>query len=299
MAWGNIAQKAYLPLYAGTQDEVEWLLMGRNPAHLNPIAAKYHLNPVGRDLNALDAIHLDAVMIHTPTQTHEALVRHFLTRGVNVYVDKPLTEDFAQTQALYQLAAAQGCLLTLGFNRRLAPAIADLVDHRFKNMVSVVKTTGSAAGAPVPLLYDMFIHPLDTMLALTHFQVPQSPHYAMHLNSEGQLKYASICFDTGRLHATATLDLMAGGDYEEANIIATDGIYRVQDLQSSTVTRNGRTQVSQADKWSPMLETRGFAPLVRAFIAAVQGTRGNPVAPASSLLTHRMIADYIAHFELA
>jgi virulence factor len=46
-----------------------------------------------------------------------------------------------------------------------------------------------------------------------------------------------------------------------------------------------------------MLETRGFAPLVRAFFDAVANSGENPVAPATSRLTHQLLCDMVAQLQ--
>lgn len=80
MGLGTIAQKAYLPVYAQMQDQVQWLLSTRDEDKLQQLSKQYGLAAAGNSLEALDAKQLDAVMIHTPTETHYQYVKHFLER---------------------------------------------------------------------------------------------------------------------------------------------------------------------------------------------------------------------------
>ena len=56
------------------------------------------------------------------------------------------------------------------------------------------------------------------------------------------------------------------------------------------------TKVDQvAADWTPTLETRGFAPMIDAFITALETNGANPVPPESSLLTHQFCHEMV-HF---
>ncbi len=57
---------------------------------------------------------LDAVVIATPVRTHFALAQQALLAGKHVLVEKPLTMDVAEGQALTALAAARGLVLMVG-----------------------------------------------------------------------------------------------------------------------------------------------------------------------------------------
>ncbi|EPC95610.1 dehydrogenase-like protein, partial [Lacticaseibacillus paracasei subsp. paracasei CNCM I-4649] len=78
MGLGTIAQKAYLPVYTQMQNQVHWVLSTRNDDKLQQLATQDGLAIAGTTLEDLDAQPLDAIMIHTPTETHYQYVKHFL-----------------------------------------------------------------------------------------------------------------------------------------------------------------------------------------------------------------------------
>jgi hypothetical protein len=47
---------------------------------------------------------------------------------------------------------------------------------------------------------------------------------------------------------------------------------------------------SRENYLSPVAENRGFAPLVRAFVVALNGEADNPILPMTSMLSHHLIA---------
>ena len=61
---------------------------------------------------------IDLVVIATPNLTHVPLARAALEAGKHVVVDKPFATDVAGADALIELAAARGRMLTVFHNRR-------------------------------------------------------------------------------------------------------------------------------------------------------------------------------------
>lgn len=287
---GNIATKAYLPIYAQMHQQVDWRAMSRHPEVDRSKLETYGLAPIATTVSELLSQPLDAVMIHTPTSTHEAIVRQCLEAGVSVYVDKPLTEDEASSAGLYQLAKQKGVLLTVGFNRRFAPAVAALTQIENIGTIRVLKTTPTPmAGTPKAILYDMFIHPLDTALALSHFAPVVDPHTEMLVNTKNELTYASLRYRAGNSVVSAELNLQAGADLEIAEVTSPSGVRQVQNLtQTQIYDVRGELQ-SFPNKWASTSDNRGFAPLVKAFVAAVKGEADNPILPVTSMMSHHLI----------
>lgn len=291
---GGIAQKAYLPTYATMQDRVQWYLDTRDLSKLTRLANQYRLAAAGTDLEALDNLKLDAVMIHAATSAHYALVKHFLERDVNVYVDKPLATTKEAVQELYLIAAQHRKLLTVGFNRRYAPLIAELAELPGKNVIQVVKNRVSSPQPAREAIFDLLIHPLDTALMLAGFPADPKARYSMHADKDGNLEQATVTFAAQGMRVEAAINMVAGANLEEATVSTTKGVYRVQDLSRlQAYTAEGET-TKQAPDWEPTLETRGFAPLVRAFLDAVANQTDNPIAPESSRISHQLLADMVA-----
>ncbi|OFM48630.1 alanine-phosphoribitol ligase [Lactobacillus sp. HMSC077C11] len=291
---GTIAQKAYLPVYVQMQNQVHWLLNTRNEDKLEQLSAQYGLESAGHSLQDLDGQPLDAVMIHTPTATHYQYVKHFLEKGVHVFVDKPLATDMAQVNELYDLADAKHVMLTVGFNRRFAPMIQDLAQVTDKTGVRVDKNRIDALDDTEHALWDLFIHPVDTALMLAGYPEKPNTRYALHTTSDGQLQQASVTFTAPGIRGEAGIDLQAGTNLEEAQVAALSGVQRVQNLDQLVVYGRGGASQTFAPDWQPMLETRGFAPMVQAFVQAVGNPDGqNPVSPATSQLAHAVVADLV------
>jgi predicted dehydrogenase len=74
----------------------------------------------------LDAGDVDLVVIATPHNLHASLVAAALHRGVAVYVEKPLALDAEDLARVRDALAGTEAPLFVGFNRRYAPAAAEL-----------------------------------------------------------------------------------------------------------------------------------------------------------------------------
>jgi virulence factor len=287
---GGIAQKAYLPVFAGLQDQVGWYLCTRNQAKLDQLQQRYHFPHSTTNVAQLVAEPLDAVFIHTPTATHGAYVRQFLEAGVHVYVDKPVSEDFAEVQALYALADRKQLLLTAGFNRRFAPLNQQLQQQAFQsNQIMVQKNRQNDVGPVKYMLFDLMTHVVDTAVYLADLTRTDLTHATYQCNvTAGQLQRARVLLDTPQRTVLASMNLQAGSNTETATLQGPSGIWQVQDLARLTQQQGPQQQQTVLSDWTPTLEQRGFAPLINAFLKAVAHGTANPVSPTSSLLTHQI-----------
>jgi len=111
--------------------------------------------------------HIDCVSLAVPTPLHFTLARDFLSRGVDVLVEKPLTTSVADGQALVEIAAQSGRILQVGHLERFNPAIRALASvitrprfiecHRLAPFVE--------RGTDVDVILDLMIHDLDVILS--------------------------------------------------------------------------------------------------------------------------------------
>ncbi|MEO5378942.1 MAG: bi-domain-containing oxidoreductase [Magnetococcus sp. DMHC-6] len=72
---------------------------------------------------------IDAFIIATQHHLHYPLAKAVIAHGKPLHVEKPLALTFAQSEELAELVHANDVLLTIGFNRRCAPAVQALKQH--------------------------------------------------------------------------------------------------------------------------------------------------------------------------
>ena len=111
---------------------------------------------------------VDAISVVVPTSLHWEVARHFLERGKDVFIEKPIAETTEQAEKLVHLAQAKNCLLQVGHVERFNPVLSYLEQtlkepkfieaHRLSNY--------PGRGTDVSVVLDLMIHDLDVILHL-------------------------------------------------------------------------------------------------------------------------------------
>lgn len=108
-----------------------------------------------------------AVSVVTPVQSHFALTKALLERGLDVLLEKPITSTLEQAEALCRLAESSGCVLQIGHIERFNPAFiasnAALAQARRIQAVRLGKRAPHVDAMDV--VTDLMIHDLDMLLA--------------------------------------------------------------------------------------------------------------------------------------
>jgi predicted dehydrogenase len=134
--------------------------------------------PHYEDLLAVAGLH--AVIIATPTRTHDAMVRAALDKGVHVFCEKPMTLSAAVSEELAETAAAKGLVGQVGYHNRFVATFAEVRRLLDAGVIGKVRHVHGEAYGPVVLkpvgktwrsqssegggcLYDYAAHPINLM----------------------------------------------------------------------------------------------------------------------------------------
>ena len=121
--WGPNLVRTFLEIPDATVRGVA----DRDPARLEHIQVRHpNIECLTLDHRRLFDLDLDAVVVSTPPETHHAIVRECLERGLDVLVEKPLTTDTAQALDLVALAEARERVLMVGHIGAYNPAVTAL-----------------------------------------------------------------------------------------------------------------------------------------------------------------------------
>lgn len=116
---------------------------------------------------------VDAVVIATPTKHHFEVASFFLSHGVHVFIEKPMTETVEQAEKLCELAHANNLKLQIGHVERFNPAL--LSARKKLNEPLFIECTRIAPFKPrsmdVDVVLDLMIHDIDVVLSLTKSKV--------------------------------------------------------------------------------------------------------------------------------
>ena len=108
---------------------------------------------------------VDAVSVVTPTPTHFAIARDFLSAGAHVLVEKPITETSHEARELIDLAARQGRVLQVGHLERFNSAILAAEPHlRMPRFIECHRLAPyRERGTDVNVVLDLMIHDIDIL----------------------------------------------------------------------------------------------------------------------------------------
>jgi predicted dehydrogenase len=142
-----------------------------NRPRADEIAAANHTRPL-YDAKEL-AGKVDAVTIAVPTETHLEVARSFLTAGIPVLVEKPMTRTLEEADQLIDLAAKAGVPLAVGHTERFNPAVEVastlLTNPRFIEVHRLGAFPDRSLD--IDVVFDLMIHDLDVVLSLVPSEV--------------------------------------------------------------------------------------------------------------------------------
>jgi predicted dehydrogenase len=116
--YGRGGRYFHAPLIGLAPECVLAAVVTRNPQRRAELAQDFRGVPPVDSLGDLAAAGAEAVVVTTPLDTHEALVREAIALGLPVVCDKPFTPDAATARTLVEQAGKSGALLTVYQNRR-------------------------------------------------------------------------------------------------------------------------------------------------------------------------------------
>jgi virulence factor len=185
---GDIAQKAYLPVLCSKDLEIH--LFTRNQERLVQIGRQYRITNIHTSLDSILKSGISGAFVHTATESHLNIIQTLLMHDIHVYVDKPISYDYASSKEMIDLAISRSLNLMVGFNRRYAPAYQELKQLVNPNMIILQKNRHSLPGDIRTFVFDDFIHVIDTMRYL--FTLPVKEILVRGMKREGLLIHVII-----------------------------------------------------------------------------------------------------------
>ncbi|MDA3972932.1 Gfo/Idh/MocA family oxidoreductase [Enterococcus thailandicus] len=270
---GNIAEKAYLPTYAKNQGTLTFYFATRNEQTKKRIKEMYGFSHLYETIDELIAEKIEACMIHAATKVHYELAKKCLEQGIHVFIDKPLSTSLHEVAELQALAKKNQVVLMIGFNRRFAPMVEELKQLPNKRLIQLQKNRIAAQETTEFVVYDLFLHLVDTAVYLLDEPITQVNSKIIEKND--YLELALLHLETANQTAILTMDLRSGANTEQYQVTSKQGTYEVRNLTQMTIQQEGQTRQKEFGDWTNTLEKRGFEPMIMAFFEQIQHTHPN------------------------
>ena len=148
-------------------DEVELVgVADIDPTRSRKIARGLNTNAYYNYEDLYDKV--DAVSIAVPTPIHYHVTKDFFSRGIDVLLEKPITNTLRQADELIEIAEKRQCIFQVGHQERFNGAImaleGSLIDPMFIESHRLSPFLQRAAGVDVVL--DLMIHDIQVILSM-------------------------------------------------------------------------------------------------------------------------------------
>ena len=282
---GDIARKAYLPVI--TSKHLELHLFTRNEERLRTIGKQYRIDNLHSSLESILNSGIKAAFVHSATDSHEHIIEQLLLHNIHVYVDKPITYHFESAKRLIDLAISRKLHIMVGFNRRYAPAYAQLKKLPNPNMIILQKNRHSLPGDIRTFVFDDFIHVVDSMRFL--FTYPVKEILVRGMQRDGMLIHVVVqLIATNGAIAIAVMNRDSGTLEEKVEVFSGEEKQTVINLTDLKTNRN-KLEISQGiNDWESTLSKRGFEHIVNDFLHAVESGEVPGISMEDALKTHEL-----------
>jgi predicted dehydrogenase len=140
-------------------------IVDRNDLRARQIAAQYATDALPGPEALFERV--DAVTVAVPTESHHAVARVALERGIGVLVEKPMTRTLDEADDLIAVAERTGAVLAVGHTERYNPAVTAamplVADPGFIEIHRL--GTFPERSLDIDVVFDLMIHDLDVLLA--------------------------------------------------------------------------------------------------------------------------------------
>ncbi len=162
--WGRV----YIESLRGIDDVVLSRLASTNPASPALAGPECRTTPDWREV--AEAADIDAVIVATPPALHAEMTRAAVAAGLPVLVEKPLTLDGDEAEALFEFVRAEGGLVWVEHTHLFHPAYRELKKQaQALGPIVAIRATAGAWGpfrADTPVLWDWGSHDVALCLDL-------------------------------------------------------------------------------------------------------------------------------------
>ncbi len=143
---------------------------------------------------------VDAVSVVVPTQFHHAVARDFLSSGVHVLIEKPITVTIAEADELIALADKNNVVFQVGHLERFNPVLVavESILERPLFIESVRIAPFKPRGTDVNVVLDLMIHDIDIIQHIVKSPVERIDAIgAPVFTGEEDIANARILFESG------------------------------------------------------------------------------------------------------
>ena len=175
---------------------------------------------------------IQAVSIAVPTPFHYSTTKDFFLQGIDVLLEKPVSNTLEQADELIGLAESKGLIFQVGHLERFNGALSGLEGKGLHPWFIESHRLGpfSGRGAEVDVVLDLMVHDIDILLSLVNSKVKEFQAVGIPiLTHSPDIANARIEFENGCI-ASLTASRVSEERIRKTWIFQPDGIFSIDYL---------------------------------------------------------------------
>jgi predicted dehydrogenase len=179
---------------------------------------------------------VDAVVIVTPTSLHYDIASFFASKGIHVFVEKPVTSSSSEALKLVQLARDKNITLKVGHIERFNPAWLSVRSYITKPLFIEARRTSLFPERikDTDVIIDMMIHDIDLVLDLVKSPVADLKAIGMKvLTDRYDMAQARLEFENGSV-ANITASRVSANKFRKLRVFEKDRYFSMDFLNRSS-----------------------------------------------------------------
>ncbi|MDX9740749.1 MAG: Gfo/Idh/MocA family oxidoreductase [Gammaproteobacteria bacterium] len=215
---------------------------------------------------------VDAVSVAVPTPLHYEIGEFFLSRGVHVLVEKPMTRTVAEADGLIRAAAEHGCVLQVGHLERFNPAVMSVRDRvREPLFIEAHRISPfQVRGTDVNVVLDLMIHDIDLILSLVDAPITRVDTVGVPVLTSGvDIANARLQFANGCV-ANVTASRVSNKTERKMRIFESDTYVSIDFQQKAVEIRQRRDGTIDTETLSHQ-DADALRAQIESFLAAIRG----------------------------
>ena len=247
-----------------------------DPSRAREIAKQYRTQPFEHHVDLFEKV--QAVSIAVPTPFHYSLTKDFFLQGIDVLLEKPISNTLEEADEMIALAESKNLVFQLGHLERFNGALSGLEgrvrDPRFIESQRLGPFTGR--GMEVDVVLDLMIHDIDILLSLVSSKVKQLQAAGVSiLTPYPDIANAHIEFENG-CAASLTASRVLTARVRKTRIFQPDGILSIDYLSQELFFSKKEKKIPEMKtEQIPVQETDLLEAEIRSFLQSVRN-RNNP-----------------------
>ncbi len=215
---------------------------------------------------------VQAVSIAVPTPFHHSLTKDFFLQGIDVLLEKPISNTLEEADELIALAESRNRIFQLGHLERFNGALSGWEergrDLRFIESHRLSPFTGR--GSEVDVVLDLMIHDIDILLTLVRSKVRQLQAAGVSILTQyPDIAHARIEFENGCV-ASLTASRVSTDKVRKARIFQPEGILSIDYLSQKLFLSRRGTPMRMVTEEIPVRKTDLLDAEIRSFLQCVR-----------------------------